>query len=410
MAPSTTAADLTTSDPIMEFMPEHGDYVVFYIDFIASVMFLEDEEAFAAARELAKSTCKYVGFVDGLCGIPRPIRLGNPCDVNLLFHGLPTIDHLGNDKLCASPALSFPVFPNEVHPLSRMAVKPEPPLPWKDCYHSSFGDAQCRLSSNGKDRIQVTTLDKSFRRMLRRECTRDLESAEELYVAAAVPLPPTPISPSASLPAGDLPQCFPNAPASAPAPPSDENAFFDFEASESIRFDPQYPRYCGSEYLSDGDNVSIIASDDDCAISDEDDEEDNLLASFLKATCTGSSNPMYPIIQVDLDLSTIDDFDPPSEYFKEEAALRSIIRAGLVRQYRREIAVDFGTSQASLTASRLSSVSESVKTLSSASSHPHVGHPSLLSFLKKLLRPLKTARMHVSSKVRTLTARLRRRS
>ncbi|KAL0958529.1 hypothetical protein HGRIS_000670 [Hohenbuehelia grisea] len=58
--------------------------------------------------------------------------------------------------------------------------------------------------------------------------------------------------------------------------------------------------------------------------------------------------PMFPIIQVEYDLSTIDDFDSPSEYFKEEAALQSIIRAGLRRQYRREMAVDFGASQASL--------------------------------------------------------------
>ncbi|KAL0958527.1 hypothetical protein HGRIS_000668 [Hohenbuehelia grisea] len=305
--------------------------------------------------------------------------------------------------------MSFPVFPNEVHPLSRMAVRPEPLLPWKDCYHSSFGEAECRVSSDEKDRSKVTTLDRSFRHILRDEFMVDLNSARELYAAAAVPLPSSPAASCASLHANDVAQGFPKNPASAPLPSSDENATFDLAAAESPQLGAQHPSNCGSEYLPD--DVSIIASDDS-AIWDEDDEGGDLAADLLKAMFTGRTNPMYPIIQVDYDLSTIDDFDPPSEYFKEEEALRSIIRAGLLRQYSREMAVDFGagTSHSSLTASRISSASESVKTLSSASSQLHVGHPSLLSFLKKLLRPLKTARMHVSNKVRSITARLRRRS
>ncbi|KAL0958530.1 hypothetical protein HGRIS_000671 [Hohenbuehelia grisea] len=378
MASSSLASDFTNSGLMIHSMPDFGDYVVFYIDFMASVQFLEDDEAFAAARELAKSTRKYVGFVNSL---------NYPSEVNLLFHGLPTIDHLQNDNLCASPEMSFPVFPNEAHPLSRMAVKPEPLLPWKDCYHSSFGQAECRVSSDKKDRSKVTTLDGFFRnRILRRGFMDDLYVAREIYAAAAVPLPPSPAGSSASLPAGGVPQRSPRTPASAPLPPGDENATFELGAAESPQFDAQHlPNWDGAS-ITVSCYSSIIIWDED----DDVDEGSDLPAGYLKAMFDIWNNPMDPIIQVNYDLATIDDFDPPSEYFKEEEALRRIIRASLRRQHRREMAMDFGASQGSLIASATSSASESIKTPSSASSYPHhdAGHPSLFTFLKKLLRPL----------------------
>ncbi|KAL0958528.1 hypothetical protein HGRIS_000669 [Hohenbuehelia grisea] len=247
-------SSLTSSDDsnMVDFMATHGDYVVFYIDFIASVKFLDDQEAYTAASELAKSARRYVGFADALTGIPFPNEFANHCQVNLLYHGLPTIDHLKKHDVCASPDMSFPVFPNEAHPLSRMAVKPEPLLPWKDCYHSSLGQAECRISSDEKDRTKVTKLNGSFRQTLRREFYSDLKTAQGLYRAVAVPLPPSPAVSCVSLPRDRAVFQHPATKVSPVSlPPSDQKPTFDLVATESRQADAQCPRYCEFEPQDD---------------------------------------------------------------------------------------------------------------------------------------------------------------
>ncbi|KAI0042067.1 hypothetical protein FA95DRAFT_1564719 [Auriscalpium vulgare] len=111
--------------------PEFGAFAVFTLDPVASLEALEDPVALDAARALAPSCKKYIGFVVGVLDLPSEDRKYHKCDIYILSRGLaiPSPTRHIDENMCT------PVAP-ATHPQGRPAVAPIPalPLPWDDLY------------------------------------------------------------------------------------------------------------------------------------------------------------------------------------------------------------------------------------------------------------------------------------
>ncbi|KAJ7637296.1 hypothetical protein DFH06DRAFT_942162, partial [Mycena polygramma] len=110
-------------------------FVVFSIDPVASLDadVIDDPEAVAACNRLVNK--EYVALADRE-GFYQPWEAYNICTVELVLQGEPR----SSPEHGMEPSMSMPIVPVTIqnHPFGRAPLRPSNPLPWNDCYISSF--------------------------------------------------------------------------------------------------------------------------------------------------------------------------------------------------------------------------------------------------------------------------------
>ncbi|KAJ7096620.1 hypothetical protein B0H15DRAFT_962715 [Mycena belliarum] len=123
-------------------LPALGACVVFTIDPVASLdpETLEDAEAVEACKGLVSN--QYAGIVVERSGLYQPWDPYNGCTVEFILQGTPKSYP---DKFMEA-SMSVPIHPMTIenHPSGRVPLQPSNPLPWDDCYISTFWSASVR--------------------------------------------------------------------------------------------------------------------------------------------------------------------------------------------------------------------------------------------------------------------------
>ncbi|KAJ6484433.1 hypothetical protein C8R47DRAFT_1321515 [Mycena vitilis] len=118
-----------------------GAFVVLSIDPVASLDadVLGDPEAVAACKQLVNK--KYVALAERN-GFYRPWDLYNECEIGFVLQGEPR----SSPRDFMEPSMSLPIEPVTIapHASSRPPLQPSIPLPWNDCYLSTFFAATVR--------------------------------------------------------------------------------------------------------------------------------------------------------------------------------------------------------------------------------------------------------------------------
>ncbi|KAJ7173219.1 hypothetical protein C8R46DRAFT_1255169 [Mycena filopes] len=126
-----------------EILPMSGACAVFTIDPVASLdpEVQTDSEAVAACKRLGSK--KYGAIVDRLT-LYNPYAPYNPCFVRFLLQGEP----LASEEQCIEPTMSLPIVPmTKPHPSARDPSKASKPLPWNDCYVTSYSFAEVKSAT-----------------------------------------------------------------------------------------------------------------------------------------------------------------------------------------------------------------------------------------------------------------------
>ncbi|KAJ7129096.1 hypothetical protein C8R46DRAFT_1202499 [Mycena filopes] len=159
-----------------EILPASGACVVFTIDPVASLdpEVQDDFEAIAACEKLVSK--KYVGIADRQT-LYHPGQPYNPCFVRFLLQGEP----LTSEERYIEPTMSVPIVPiTKPHLSARDPIKASNPLPWNDCYVTSYTYAEVKsLTKFTEEPIDYQfSLDELNR--LDRFLGRDVERTQDL--------------------------------------------------------------------------------------------------------------------------------------------------------------------------------------------------------------------------------------
>ncbi|KAJ7151253.1 hypothetical protein C8R46DRAFT_859827, partial [Mycena filopes] len=104
-----------------------------------------DPEAVAACKRLVLK--KYVAIVDREA-LYDPRQLYNPCFVRFLLQGEP----LNSPERSIEPTMSVPIVPiTKPHLSARDPIKASKPLPWNDCYVTSYTYAEVKSPTKFKE-------------------------------------------------------------------------------------------------------------------------------------------------------------------------------------------------------------------------------------------------------------------
>ncbi|KAK7467662.1 hypothetical protein VKT23_004715 [Stygiomarasmius scandens] len=138
----------------MNCLPDHGIFVSFMPDFVASVAHFENEELTFACRQLQVKQKRYVAFVECDSLNPAiPWTDYNSFHFWIVWQGLEQLPTPMKYPGVRSDML-FPVLPNTYHPTScpdHPPVSPSRPLPWNDCYISGFVRLEVRSHTEWSD-------------------------------------------------------------------------------------------------------------------------------------------------------------------------------------------------------------------------------------------------------------------
>ncbi|KAJ7152622.1 hypothetical protein C8R43DRAFT_886187 [Mycena crocata] len=169
-----------------EILPTIGACVVLTIDPIASLdpEILEDPEAVEACKKLVCK--KYTNHLLWLLfaqysTLFQPWEPYTTCQIEFILQGHPG----AFPERCIEPSMSIPILPvtNDAHPSSRIPMEPSTPLPWNDCYVSTFWAvlARCRTLFTEDPIDCIFTLDEMLRhnRFLRADLRRQRALCEE---------------------------------------------------------------------------------------------------------------------------------------------------------------------------------------------------------------------------------------
>ncbi|KAK7455177.1 hypothetical protein VKT23_004764 [Stygiomarasmius scandens] len=188
----------------MDCIPTSGMFVVFTLDLVASVAHLENQELTTACKELEFSQKKFVAYVRiDTCNFPMPCFHYNPFDFHLVWQGHENLPFPIKARQVKSD-MFFPILPNSYQPAScsdHRVIEPCQPLPWNDCYISSFVSigVRCETEWTGTDSPQSpyqTTMEEEFRVAG--------QMASDNCIVYDEPIPEVPASPSGTSFVSDL--------------------------------------------------------------------------------------------------------------------------------------------------------------------------------------------------------------
>jgi len=126
------------SDPGPMF-PLIGTYVVLAIDPGRTLEALDDPEVALVTENIKPKL--YVGYVSRSESFLDHLAPFQSFRIHLLREGLPP----QSTEKCIEADMCIPVLPATDHPSSREALRPSRPLPWSNCYHSSFDSTVIRV-------------------------------------------------------------------------------------------------------------------------------------------------------------------------------------------------------------------------------------------------------------------------
>ncbi|KAJ7454927.1 hypothetical protein B0H11DRAFT_2200487 [Mycena galericulata] len=115
----------------VSLLPAPGAFVVIDIDPMATLQYLNDPIATAAAEKMARR--KYVGYVNRVIDA---FDWRTPYHIYAVSLTSPTIPERCENG-CTGGDMYTPVLPTVVHPLGREPLRPSQDLPWKACSQSS---------------------------------------------------------------------------------------------------------------------------------------------------------------------------------------------------------------------------------------------------------------------------------
>ncbi|VDB88605.1 unnamed protein product [Peniophora sp. CBMAI 1063] len=311
--------------------PRYGDFFVFTVDPVASVAHL-DRRAVRAARSLPRQ--QFVALAVSLeCHVPFEGVPFSSFEICLVRQGLPrTPPPFDFQDMCC------PIFPNTDHPSGRRALRPMVPFPLSDCYidltEPFLGITYCRVPDAAREYKDVVQVPVREVEGLMDFFSDDVGRADEiderlregdLEVVARVPLPSSPQGSVRGVAAASTPsissgvrRCNRDAPGSADS------------AADKISLS------------SDGEDVSMIASDD--STSDEEEEEyylevpDPTLHERVRAQNGWEYHGnmrRHPVVHVSYDLSQLTEITDPLLFIDVrdkicEIIIEAEIRLGLL--------------------------------------------------------------------------------
>ncbi|KAF7317548.1 hypothetical protein MKEN_00841700 [Mycena kentingensis (nom. inval.)] len=124
-----------------QFVPQQGVFAVLTIDPVASLEYLNDEEALEASKDL--ETKDYVVYVPGTSELRHPDVAFREEDVEFVIPN--PIHDVPGRGLDAS--MCVPIFPETRHPTGRPPLKPSGTFPWPNCYLSPFASSTVRTAT-----------------------------------------------------------------------------------------------------------------------------------------------------------------------------------------------------------------------------------------------------------------------
>ncbi|VDB91440.1 unnamed protein product [Peniophora sp. CBMAI 1063] len=298
-------------------LPAIGDFVICSIDAVASVAHL-DKEARQAAQELRPR--RYIAFVMESHGLSIGHEPVNAYGFSFVRQGPPRATQPGQILF---RDFCIPVFPNTIHPTGRKPLRPVLPLPWRDCYldtHPDFNFTQVRVSSTPRDYTCVFPCAREqildAKEMAANDCVifdRRTDGMKQgvLEAIATAALPPSPTS------------AF-----KVPLPPSP--VIVEANLPEDVAHTPADLGVALVEPEVTGDNVSIIASDDEMSVCEDgqsapDSDVDIGLLLHLETMFDTSGNVNDPVVDIWYDLDMVPEVIDPIYFLEERAQVRRII-------------------------------------------------------------------------------------
>ncbi|KAL1937880.1 hypothetical protein VTO73DRAFT_12773 [Trametes versicolor] len=132
----------------MLFFPLPGTYAIVKLDVERTLQPLDDPIANAAGAEI--KTTKSIVYLDMILQLPFPEDETFRYMAYLIGPGL----RPENPKLCITPDMCIPIYPNTQHPVEdRETLRSDPPFPFGNCYHWFGPDMwlDLRIVNDGRD-------------------------------------------------------------------------------------------------------------------------------------------------------------------------------------------------------------------------------------------------------------------
>ncbi|KAJ7187319.1 hypothetical protein C8R46DRAFT_287932 [Mycena filopes] len=184
-------------------LPNVGACAVLTIDPLATLdsEVREDAEAVAACKRLV--TKKYAVLVADRLSLYAPNAAYNPCIVNFLLQGEPA----AFPERGIEPSMSLPMCPMTMHPhpSSREPMQASQPLPWNDCYITSFSFADVRSPTAFTEEPVMYMFERKEMHRLDRLLSKDVEKAKAARLAQGSVSFPPPSSATINNPNGKRP-------------------------------------------------------------------------------------------------------------------------------------------------------------------------------------------------------------
>ncbi|KZP04865.1 hypothetical protein FIBSPDRAFT_1054416 [Athelia psychrophila] len=135
--------------------PRAGAYVVFSIDAEMTLEALHDEHVAEVTKNM--QTKSFVGYVAKADRIINHESEFQSFRVRILRSGFPP----RTEEKGIESDMCTPVWPTTEHPSSRTPLRTDKPLPWNNCYHSSFDSIIVRVPTAYEDAEGAVMLLKS---------------------------------------------------------------------------------------------------------------------------------------------------------------------------------------------------------------------------------------------------------
>ncbi|KAK7467713.1 hypothetical protein VKT23_004765 [Stygiomarasmius scandens] len=190
----------------MDSIPTGGTFVIFTLDLVASVAHLENQELTAVCKELEFSQKKFVAYVKiDMGNFPMPWFHYSAFDFHIVWQGHEHLPFPIKARQIKSDML-FPVLPNSYQPAScpnHRAIEACQPLPWNDCYISSFIRIGVRCETEWTE-VDSPHVQSPYQTTMKEELRIAGQMASDNCRVYDGPIPEAPASPSGTSFISDL--------------------------------------------------------------------------------------------------------------------------------------------------------------------------------------------------------------